>query len=807
MSKTQNSSLRALLVVSVGAAALAQAVPVAVAQEDGAQEDRRLGTITVTSAKREQTLQDVPIAVSVIDELVIEQAEIQDLLDLQSVVPSLQVTQANVSNATDFLIRGFGNGSGNAGIEPSVGVFIDGVYRSRSAAALADLPNIERVEVLRGPQSTLFGKNASAGVVSIVTKRPEFERSGSIEVTYGNYNAFRASADITGPISDTVAYSLFASYNRRDGFVDDLGTGDEINDRNRYAFRGQLLVEPNEDLSIRLIGDYDFFDEQCCATANLVNGPTGAAIFALGGAIDPENPFSYQVFNNTETANENELYGISGQIDYDLGWATATSISAYRKTKNDNVQDVDYTGADILAPNPNSTEFDTYTQEFRLTSNPGDGTIDWMVGAFYFDEEVLTNDLVAWGPRGRDYINVLLGGAGVSTDQLEAAFGLPNGVFFAEGTGLLERSGQDNTSWSLFGTMDYAVTDRLTATLGLNYTKDEKDVFHDIDSSDVYSQVDFSPLVPLFGPEAVAGLQALQVFPIFLDYPNAVENGESSDEDTTYTLRLAFDVTDNLNLYASYATGFKATSWNLSRDSRPFAEDFPAIQAAGLLTPNLAAGSRFAGPESSKVYEIGVKGAFDQFRFSLSLFDQTIEDFQTFVFLGTGFGLANAGEQSTTGLELEATWLPTDALSLSAAGTFLDPVYDSFPDSAFGDLSGEQPAQIAETSLSLGANYAFTVNGWDGYVQADYQYQSETAFEDDPVLDAAVGALYTNEVNLVNASAGLDFGNGFDVRVWGRNIFEDEHIIFAFPSVIQSGSFSGYTNAPATYGVTLRRRF
>ncbi|MEM7729578.1 MAG: TonB-dependent receptor [Pseudomonadota bacterium] len=763
--------------------------------------------IIVTATKRATTLQDIPIAVSVVGEQEIARAEIQDLLDLQSVVPSLQVTQINLSNATNFIIRGFGNGANNAGIEPSVGVFIDGVYRSRSAAALSDLPNIERVEVLRGPQSTLFGKNASAGVVSIVTQAPEFEFGGSVEATYGNYDAIRLSGDITGPISESVAYSLFGSYNRRDGFVEDLGTGDDINNRNRFALRGQLLVEPNENLSVRIIGDYDQFDELCCGAANLVNGPTGAAVFALGGAIDPENPFSRQVFNNSETANENEVYGISGQVDYDFGFATGTSITAYRKTDNENVQDVDYTSLDLLNPNPNTSELDTFTQEFRLTSNPSDSRFDWMVGAYYFNEDVRITDEVTWGSQARGYIDILLGAAGASSGVLEAAFGLPNGTFFQQGQGLTEASGQDNESWSVFGTVDFAATDRLTLTAGLNYTEDRKDVFHNIQTTDVYSQIDFSPLVPLFGPAAVAGLQGLQVFPQFLDFPNAVENGRSKDDDLTYTLRAAFDATDNLNVYASYATGFKATSWNLSRDSRPFISDFPAITAAGLLSTNLASGTRFAGPESAEVFEIGIKGRFDNFRFSLDVFDQTIEDFQSFVFLGTGFGLANAGEQSTQGLEIETTWQPTDALTLNFAGTFLDPKFDSFPDSSFGDLSGETPAQFAKTNISIGGNYDFEIGGRDAYIRGDYQYQSSSAFEDDPVLDAQVGALFSNAVNLVNMSAGIELADDLDLSVWSRNLFDDEFVVFAFPSVVQAGSYSGFANDPRTYGVTLRKGF
>jgi outer membrane receptor protein involved in Fe transport len=213
--------------------------------------------IIVTATKRSQTLQDTPIAVSVTSAADIQNAQIRDLIDLQSAVPSLRVSQLQSSANTNFIIRGFGNGANNPGIEPSVGVFIDGVYRSRSAAQIGDLPNVERIEVLRGPQSTLFGKNASAGVISIVTQKPQYEFGGSVEASYGNYDAFVIKGDITGPISDKIAFSLGGNYNRRDGYARDVNLDTDVNDRNRWGVRGQLLLEPTEALTIRLIGDYD----------------------------------------------------------------------------------------------------------------------------------------------------------------------------------------------------------------------------------------------------------------------------------------------------------------------------------------------------------------------------------------------------------------------------------------------------------------------------------------------------------------------------------------------------------------------
>lgn len=845
MSKSNSYSragLKAVLGLGVGLTALAAAQVPAHAQEAGDEESSRtLQTVTITATKREQTLQDVPVAVSVVDDSVIEKAEIVDLNDLQSIVPSLRIGQYQTSANTNFVIRGFGNGDNNAGIEPSVGVFIDGVYRSRSAAQIADLPNIERVEVLRGPQSTLFGKNASAGVISVVTKKPEYEFGGTGEVSVGNFNLFRVAGDVTGPITDKIAYSLGANYNTRDGYAEDLNTGSKINDRDRWGVRGQLLIEPTEDLSFRIIGDYDKINEICCVAANVVNGPTGAAIMALGGMLDPENPFSYEVYNNFDSSNKVENAGLSVQADYDMGFAGLTSITAYRTSDLATNQDSDFTSADLLSRNANATDISTFTQEIRLTSN-GTGKLDWMVGAFYFDESVDIQNQITYGDDIRGYIDFL--SSGLLTGLEPVVFGVPAGTFFQSGQGLTEAYGQDNTAFSLFGTVDYHLTDRLTATVGVNYTQDEKDAYGNVVSTDTFSAIDLTPLTPYISQATLGGLllqagvdptnptavgafagaypsvfaqmqavaagatptlQTLQFFPQFVNFPNAVESGSTNDSDTTYTLRLAYDVTDNLNLYGSYATGFKASSWNLSRDSRPTPAGYAGLVTGGLSTPNLTTGTRFAGPEEAEVFEVGLKGAFSTFAFNLALFDQTIKGFQSNVFTGTGFALANAGEQSTQGVEVDATWNATNNLTLGFAGTFLDPKYDSFPNSTVGDISGTQPAGISEVSTSVSALYNFTFEGLDAFIRGDWQYEGPTKYRDEPYINDLIG--YEREYNLFNASLGFTSEGGIGVTFWGRNIFDEQYVMSAFPAVAQSGSISGYPSQPATYGVTVRKSF
>lgn len=799
--------------------------------------------IVVTAQKREQTLQEVPVAVSVTDADTIEKSQIIDVQDLQSVVPSLRVTQLQTSANTNFVIRGFGNGANNPGIEPSVGVFIDGVYRSRSAAALADLPNVQRIEVLRGPQSTLFGKNASAGVISVVTAKPDFEWGGSFGGSLGNFGQVIARGDVTGPISENVAFSLSANINERDGYFDNLANGTEFNERSRYGVRGQLLIEPSETVSLRFIADYDNYDEICCGVSLLVSGPTGPAIQALGGQILAGDLDRRAGFFSFDSTNEVELGGISLQADFEIGDnGTLTSITAFRDSTSAANQDIDFTSANIIGNTDSEADISTITQEIRFTSSVGDN-IDWMLGGFFFDEEVEFTNSVFEDSEFRAYADILAAGGITAT---EMALGLPAGTLFAEGSGVVETTGMDNTAWSIFGTLDWHFSDRATLTLGFNYTNDEKDAFVSQTNTDVFSSLDFVQIgfggafsaitglpatpdnIAMFPDAAAAanavsttpcnamtapncntllGLQPLQFLPPFLEFPNAVENGSSSDSQTTYTVRFAFDVNDNANLYASVATGFKATSWNLSRDSRPFPADIAAIEAAGLSVPNLTTGTRFAGPEEATVYEIGFKGKYDRGALNLTVFDQELEGFQSNTFTGTGFALNNAGKQSTFGVELDATYLPIDPLKLTFAATWLDPEYDSFigGEGVNGptDLSGETPSGIHEISLVTTATYTHDFsNGWSGFIRGEYVYEDEIQVVDNVPADIA-----SRQVNLLNASFGLETENGWEVTVWGRNITDDTFLLSAFPTVIQAGSFSGYPNPPRTYGVTVRKSF
>ena len=856
-----------------GAAALAFAMPAAAHAQDTADDDTSVEdefsgapVIVVTATKREQTLQETPISVSVTTGETLENAQIRDVLDLQTVTPSLRVSQLQTSSASTFIIRGFGNGDNNFGIEPSVGVFIDGVFRSRSAAALSDLSNVQRIEVLNGPQSTLFGKNASAGVISVITREPQFTFGGSVEASYGNFNAIVLKGDVTGPLTDNIAFSIDGSYNKRDGYATIVNLDEEQNNRDRWATRAQLLFEPTPDLRIRAIADYSEIDEICCQVATLVSGPVTGAINAVGGQLSTDF-FGYEAFLNFVPTNEVKNYGGSIQADWNTGPISVTSITSYRELENFFLSDIDYTSADI-ATETRDQAVETFTQELRIASD-FDGPVNFLLGGFYFDEKINQDSAIPNGSQIRDVFELLAGGNPVDVltgapsvfNGVEAALGLPQESIFLTPLLTSETFSMDNTSWSIFGTVDFEPVDGLVFTAGFNYTDDKKDFALSQTSFDPLGQVNLvdafivggiaqalmvapgsvdaatiagfasnPATAPIFQAITAAALdpaqnpllalQAFQFQPPFLAIPNAVEDGKTRDDKLTYLFRASYEVTPEVNVYASYATGFKASSVNLSRDSRPLNTDFTAgpggstilapsspILNAGLAVPNLVSGSRFAGPEEAEVYEIGLKASIEGVNFNLALFDQSIEGFQSFAFTGTGFALRNAGKQSVRGFEMDVNIRPTDGLVLTFAATHLDPLFDDFPGSVLGDLTGVRPAGIPAWAIATSATYTheFGLSGNRLITRVDYNHESDTPINNG--LPTFGPNNFTREVNLVNASMTFAMENGIEVGIWGRNLFDDQYILTIFDGVAQAGTVSGYPSAPRTYGGVVRFKF
>jgi iron complex outermembrane receptor protein len=277
---------------------------------------------------------------------------------------------------------------------------------------------------------------------------------------------------------------------------------------------------------------------------------------------------------------------------------------------------------------------------------------------------------------------------------------------------------------------------------------------------------------------------------------NSVEDNSTADDKLTYTARLAWNINDTYNTYVSYATGYKASSVNLSRDSAPNATDFALLAASGELPANAKIGGRF------EVFEVGVKARFDRGSLNIAVFDQTVENFQSNIFTGDAFVLINAEKQSVKGAEISFNYSPTDSFSYGINMTLLDPLYDSFTQSNAGDLSGQVPSGISEVSASLSAQYDFEIGGKEAYVRGDYQYE-----DDVQIVDGISADIASREVKLLNVSAGMTTDSGLAFTLWARNLADESYLISAFPSVAQAGSISGYRNEPRTFGVTVRKDF
>ena len=823
--------------------ALAVASPVVAQEKQVVTDNNAISEIVVTATKREQTLQDVPISVAVTGQQTIERAQVRDLIDLQSVVPSLKVSQFNATGQTNFVIRGFGNGNGNDGIESSVGVFIDGVYRSRSAAALDDLPEVERIEVLRGPQSTLFGKNVSAGAISIVTKKPQFDFGGKVEGAYGNYNTRQFKGTVTGPLSETLAVRLSGSLNKRDGYFTNTTTGTDVNDRNRWSIRGDVLWEPTDKTSFRVIADYNKINETCCGVTSIYNGP---ATLVIGSVLkkpiaDTTKIFDRDVIFNTDPSNTLSGKGLSGQWDQDLGFAKLTAITAYRNQKSASFQDIDFTGGDV-SNNRTSNTIKTFTQEVRLASS-GDGPVSWLVGGFYQNEKLDSGRTITYGSDVRAFAEALSGAvpanllAALPATLRPALTGKSNlyaleflqslatptlvkpGVtYFQAGQGIDDYYKMKQESYSLFGQVDYRVTERLTLTGGLAYMKDKKDTRSNVVLHDPFSSLNLSA-VPQFPALGLPGnlynaLGALQFFygndpahgPV--NYPNASESGQLKGDKVTYAVRAAYDF-GAINAYVSYSTGWKAGAYNLSSDSRP---------------PNANGVGRSAQPENVDVYELGAKASFPGGYANVAVFQQSIKGFQSNAFTGLGYSLVNAGKESVKGVEVDSAWRPVQWLNLAASMTYLDPKYDSFTGAAcvtydtvrcplnpttglrpnFRDLTGDTPAGIPKWNFSTSATINRDVaENWQGYARVEYDYSSNVQ-----LTETVSPTLASYDTNIVNASLGIIHTESrLEIGVWARNLTKDESLIGAFPTVAQDGSYSGYPNTPRMYGVTVRKSF
>ena len=769
MSQRNKSISRAL---KLSAACLALAVPsLAFAQEAPQAEDASDGEIVVTAQGRSQLLSDVPVAISAVSAETLQNSGANDIRQLNQVAPSLLVSSTGSEANGSARIRGIGTVGDNPGLESSVPVFIDGVYRSRSGIGLNELGEIDRVEVQRGPQGTLGGRNSSAGLISIYSKKPSFTFGGSSELTYGNYDFMRGATSVTGPISEQLAFRVDGVYVKRNGFYRDDQNGHDVNNRDRYFLRGQLLFEPTDALSVRLIADYTSRKEECCAATYVdgtvnqfignLNTPSavGAASTATSNNIinvlrDLGQPLAafnqgygrnISVSANRVFTGETKDYGFSGQIDYDFGGATLTSITAYRQYRSGQASDTDYGEVDILYRAPSDDayrQFHTFTQELRLQGEALDGKVDWLVGGFFANEKLTVRDNLRFGNQYGRFANCrIISGGGLAfaynptaqsciTPSLRPTV---SGALGAAGPLIVsafdrldtmnnvgttnDRYFQNGTNWALFTHNIVHITDTVNLTLGLRYTKDKKKFDATFGNDNSICTANQAALASLLTTPAAATAGA--VIGLSCQGNSTAElNGVSirddrNEDQITGTAILSWKPIDDLLLYTSFARGYKAGGFNLDRSAlKSPVPTFASVGGAQALVGNLQ-----FDPELVDSYELGAKFSNGPFGLSVSAFRSDFSSFQLNTFNGTVFLVQNVnGCDNLVG----GPNADTDQ-NLSAAGTNFNAAPNTTGSCAAGDITYGVRTQGLELEASLTPARNFRMAAGLTYAKTTYR--------------------------------------------------------------------------------------
>ena len=846
----------------VSAAVLAMAAPAwSQAQStpaDEAAEAEDAGDIIVTATRREESLSNVPIAISALSGESLANTGASDIRAVAQIAPSLLVSGATSEVSFTARIRGVGTVGENPGLESSVGLFIDGVYRSRTGVGLSELGDIERVEVLRGPQGTLFGKNSTAGLINIVTKKPSFDFEAKGSATYGNYDYYRIDGSVTGGLTDKIAGRLDAVYQKRDGFTKNLTPGlKDSNDRDRYLIRGQLLFEPTSDLSVRLIGDYSKRNEICCAAPylgparNLGRDASGnvtisantllPALNALGANISVGAPFNRSISTTPgfNYRSDSEDYGASGELNWNFGGVKLTAITAYRDYKNTQGQDQDFMRLDILHRTALTREFKLFTQEARLQGELFSGRLDWLIGAYYSDEQLDVTDNAQFGADADRYFTALTGANFVNLAASVGARPLAN-------TGVVRNAfRQDSRNYAFFthNVIDI-IPEKLSLTLGGRYTHERKDLTSSFNTNNNLCTALRNIASPLSGAACAINNDAGPGF------TKASPGTKRTESEFTGTAVLSYKPTEDLLVYGSFSRGFKAGGFNLDTSAldapcNPLAPadaatDTTAVRAskaatraacaARLALPANTVGNARAEasdlqfePERVNAYELGFKFNGRGFDVNVAAFYQTYGQFQLNTFNGINFEVTNlegcrdalngadrdasvltgacaanrtrSGVKSK-GVEIESVLRPARNVSVNFGLTYSDTIYRNnlvgtngrpLPPTLF-QLPGRQISNAPKYVVTTGFGYTPEIgsSGLSGLLYVDARYQSDTNTGSD--LDAEK---VQDGFLVVNGRIGL-FGpdKKWGVELFGQNLFNKKYQQIAADAPLQgSGTF------------------
>ncbi len=765
---------------------------VAAADENAAYDDAGdAGAIVVTARRREEGAQDVPIALSVVSAATLEQTGNFTLGQIQQLVPSLQVFSFNPRN-TNINIRGLGSNVAltNDGLENGVGFYIDNVYYGRVGQSQFDLVDLAQIEVLRGPQGTLFGKNTTSGAINITSRLPSFDPEFSGEASVGDYGYYQLRASASGGlIDDVLAVRLSGALTERRGFLYNVTQNSRAQDYSNASIRGQILFRPTENVDVRIIGDYS--RQRQNHVLNVIAGyqgtfEDGSAIpnnFAVRAArfpsyvVRPIDPFSRTGEADSPYQSNMEGYGVSGQLDWDLGPASLTSITAYRWWDWDPANDGDSTALPIVVKAQQANRQRQFSQEVRLASN-GSNTIDYVLGAYYYWQIVRGFGATGYGSAAALW-NL------PAANQVVANAAL-NG-FEANST-----STPETKSFAIFGQADWNLSDSFIITAGLRYTREKK--------SGSFSQfhVAGADLSTLPQAQAAAALAIRNQFNPVTDYSTAFKDNSLSG-----LITATWKINPEALVYATYSRGNKSGGLNLT--SLP-----PGID------PNVA-------PEKVDAFELGLKSQFLDNRVTVNVaaFQTTISDYQTAITevvantVNVRQYISNIPKVRSRGFEADFVAQPTDGISLNASLAYAETIYRDYQNapqaverlniSGVQDLTGEQLPGVPKFTYTLGADIFSPLGSLGGreieiYSHADFSHRSRFNTSSSNSRLAEVPGY-----GIANARAGIRTTDGlFDLSVWAKNLFDKDY--FQTLSAANTGLVTALIGEPRTIGLTLRTK-
>lgn len=784
------SSLALLLSASLTAPVLAAAP----APEASATPDDSVGldAVVVTARRRDEDAQTVPIAVSAFGGVQLEATRTYNVRDLQQLSPSLSVSVTNPRN-TSINIRGLGNNVSvyNDGLQAAVGVYLDQVYLGRPGQAVFDLADIDSIQVLRGPQGTLFGKNTSAGAVVIATKAPTFTPEFAGDVTGGDYDYFQTHLVASGPlIADKLAIRIALANTQRDGYMTNVYDGSKTQDYHDFGGRLQLLAKPSEQLTVRLSADYGQQISNTSATVLtglLTNYADDGAAYPNGYlaraarigftplAIDPG---ARKVSTDTKNSYFETHGGASAIADYSLPGATITAVTGWRAWHWRPHNDADGTTRPAAIDFHQDNDQQQWSQELRIRSE-GDRTVDYVAGVYYFWQKIKALAVNQYGPYGADWF--LAPAAGSATVRAAAL----NNYRFES------RSSPVTKSAAAFAQATWHVTDRFDVTGGLRYTDESMTGYF----RQTASGADISGLS---AADQVAVLALRARFGAANSF-----SAKTSGDSLTGNLNLAYSFENGPLVYATYSRGYKAGGLNLSN-----------INTAGA-----NAVDPVIDPEIIDSYETGLKSAWFDHRLTanLALFWTKDANYQTTQvnLINNLSYLTNAGDVRSRGVELDLRAAPIEGLTLYGSATYDDASYTSYKQAAcpievhlttFCDLSGRRLPGVSLWAASTGGEYrhaAGTVKAKpiEAYAGFDANYRSA-------YYTTAADSEYSKipGYTLVNLRLGIAAEDGsWDLQLWGRNVFDK--LYYLSLGAANTGAVTGTLGDPRTFGLTLRARY